>query len=415
MNNHSSHKKNIAYLGPEIPAISMTFVYNEILGLEEKDLNVFIYSVHYPVVMAEEPNARSILSRTQYLYNLPKYKFILFPVIHLITNFRNFIITAAKLLHDIFSLKKFSLDWIKLVYHFFIGSYLAYQLKKNKIFHLQIHFANVPAQIGMYAAGLAGIPFTFTAHANDIFERGLLLKEKADRAKRLITISEYNKRFLISKGINPGKISIVRCGVKPVHGIDNKQRNVVPVIGSLGRLVEKKGMDILISACALLKKEGIKFRLEIAGDGPLLNNLKLLAESMKISNMVEFKGALRHDLVFEWLESIDVFALACKQDKNGDADGIPVVLMEAMAHHVPVVSTFITGVPELIQHEKTGLLSPPENVESLYMNLKKILTENDLRKRLVNEAGKWIEKEFGQDVNIERIYKIIMGKGNLEK
>jgi glycosyltransferase involved in cell wall biosynthesis len=331
-----------------------------------------------------------------------------FALVQLLKNFNNFIATAVKLVHDILSLKKISLNLIKLVYHFFVGNYLAYQLQKNKITHLHIHFADISTQIGMYAAGLAQIPFTFTAHANDIFERGLLLKEKADRAKRLITISEYNKHYLSSKGVKPEKINIVRCGVKHVPGISITQMNAIPVIGSLGRLVEKKGMDILIKACALLKKDGVQFRLEIAGDGPLMDDLKRLAADYKLSDDVEFKGALRHDLVFRWLESIDVFALACKQDRNGDADGIPVVLMEAMAHKVPVVSTFITGVPELILDEKTGLLAQPNDVDSLYINLKRLLTEKNLRNRLVRDAGKWIQEEFGQDVNIDRIYKIIM-------
>ena len=105
MNKFSGIKKNIAYLGPEIPAISATFVYNEIIGLEEKGINVFVFSVHYPEVMAEEPDAIRIYKRTQYLYKIPKYKFALFVVFQLLTNYKNFIKTAGQLLHDIKSLK----------------------------------------------------------------------------------------------------------------------------------------------------------------------------------------------------------------------------------------------------------------------------------------------------------------------
>ncbi len=401
-------KKNIAYLGPEIPAISATFIYNEIIGLEEKGINVFIYSVHYPEVMAEEPEAIKIFEKTQYLYKIPKYKFALFVVFELITNFRNYIKTAGKLLHDIRSIKLISSDSVKLIFQFFAGSVLAYELRKKEVQHLHVHFAHVPTQIGMYAAGLSGIPFTFTAHANDIFERGLLLKEKADRSKQVITISEYNKRFLVSKGISPEKICIVRCGIKANIKNSTKKSKKVPVIGSIGRLVEKKGMDVLIAACVLLKNDGIRFKLEIAGDGPLLQPLAALAEKLNISERVDFIGPLRHDRVFDWLKSLSVFALACKRDKNGDADGIPVVLMEAMAYDIPVLSTSITGVPELVEHEKTGLLSPPENAELLYKNLKRILSDKKLRNKLVAGARKRVEEEFSQDINIERIYKIIM-------
>jgi len=408
MNKPSTMKKNIAYLGPEIPAISATFIYNEIIGLEEKGINVFIYSVHYPEVMAEEPEAIKIFEKTQYLYKIPKYKFALFVVFELITNFRNYIKTAGKLLHDIRSIKLISSDSVKLIFQFFAGSVLAYELRKKEVQHLHVHFAHVPTQIGMYAAGLSGIPFTFTAHANDIFERGLLLKEKADRSKQVITISEYNKRFLVSKGISPEKICIVRCGIKANIKNSTKKSKKVPVIGSIGRLVEKKGMDVLIAACVLLKNDGIRFKLEIAGDGPLLQPLAALAEKLNISERVDFIGPLRHDRVFDWLKSLSVFALACKRDKNGDADGIPVVLMEAMAYDIPVLSTSITGVPELVEHEKTGLLSPPENAELLYKNLKRILSDKKLRNKLVARARKRVEEEFSQDINIERIYKIIM-------
>ncbi|MFH0976540.1 MAG: glycosyltransferase family 4 protein [Spirochaetota bacterium] len=407
MNNLTSQKKKVAYLGPEIPSISATFIYNEIIALEEKDISIFIYSVHYPEVMAEEPDAKKLYDRIKYLYKTPKYKFILYTVIQLFTNYKNFIKTTAKLIHDIISLKIFTSNSIKLIYQFFAGGLLAYELRRNGIQHLHVHFAHVPAQIGMYASGFTGIPFTFTAHANDIFQTGLLLREKAERAKNVITISEYNKRFLVSKGISPEKISIVRCGIKTGVSIIVKPQNKIPVIGSLGRLVEKKGMDVLLTACMLLKKEGFKFKLEIAGDGPLLESLKNQCEVLNINDRTNFIGPLRHDMVFEWLKILSVFALACKQDKNGDTDGIPVVLMEAMAYNVPVISTSITGIPELIEHKKTGLLSPPDNAELLHHNLKKILTDKDIRKRLITNARKRIEGEFSEDVNIERIYKII--------
>jgi len=408
MNKASVIKKNIAYLGPEIPAISATFIYNEIIGLEEKGINVYIYSVHYPEVMAEEPDAVRIFKRTHYLYKIPKYKFPFYVVLQFLNNYKNFVKTAGQLLHDIRSLKLLSSDSVKLIFQFFAGSLLAYELRKKDVQHLHVHFAHVPTQIGMYAAGLSGIPFTFTAHANDIFERGLLLKEKADRAKQVITISEYNRRFLVTKGISREKISIVRCGIKANIKNKTKKSNTVPVIGSIGRLVEKKGMDVLIAACVLLKNDGIRFKLEIAGDGPLLQPLMALADKLNIIEMVDFIGPLRHDRVFDWLKSLSVFALACKRDKNGDADGIPVVLMEAMAYDIPVLSTSITGVPELVEHEKTGLLSPPDNAELFYKNLKRILSDEKLRNKLVAGAKKRVEEEFSQDINIERIYKIIM-------
>ena len=161
MNNPNNLIKNIAYLGPEIPSISATFIYNEILGIEDKGTKVFIYSVHVPKALAEEPDAKNIFSRTFYLYKTAKYKFLLTAFFQLLLNFKNFVGTLKLLLHDVISLKIFSPVSIKLIYHFLVGSFLAYKLEKDKIQHLHIHFADVPTQIGMYTSCFSGIPFHF--------------------------------------------------------------------------------------------------------------------------------------------------------------------------------------------------------------------------------------------------------------
>ncbi|MCK4516884.1 MAG: glycosyltransferase, partial [Spirochaetaceae bacterium] len=270
-------------------------------------------------------------------------------------------------------------------------------------------FAHVPTQVGMYGAAIADIPFSFTSHANDLFQHGILLKEKVRRSKKAITISAHNKRFLVAHHADPRHIQIVRCGVALTPGYTRlAAERDVPVIGSLGRLVEKKGMDPLLRACAELHHEGVTFRLQIAGGGPLQKSLQTLAAQLHIAERVEFLGPLDHDRVFAWLEGLDVFALACRKDKNGDTDGIPVVLMEAMVRCVPVVSTAISGIPELIEHNRTGLLSRPEDLNAFTTNLRRILQNRESAAAMAKCGRERVEAEFSRDVNTERLLQVFM-------
>ena len=296
-------------------------------------------------------------------------------------------------------------DTWKLAFQFLAAAKLARLLKANKCSHLHVHFADVPAQIGMYASAMSGVPFTIMAHANDIFERGLLLQQKAGRALKMVTISEFNRTFLESIGVPKEKLAIVRCGVSfrflpPARQFQKQERYR---LGTLGRLVEKKGIDVLIRAIAELQDRPYRVELSIAGDGPLREELKALADSLDVAQFVTFEGAMAHGDVASWMRGLDAFVLACKKNRNGDMDGIPVVLMEAMSQSVPVISTRISGIPELIIHDLTGLLANPGDHRDLSVQLDRLMDSPDLRERLVREAARHVEQEFGQDVNLRRL------------
>ena len=257
----------------------------------------------------------------------------------------------------------------------------------------------------MYASAFSGVPFTIMAHANDIFERGLLLRQKAQRALKLVTISQYNVAYLRSVGVPEDKLAVVRCGVSfaprpDVPAFENKARYR---IGTLCRLVEKKGVDDLLHALALLQGAPWQVELSIVGDGPLRSELERLAGKLGLHDSVQFVGALGHAAVTGWLHSLDVFVVACKKDSNGDMDGIPVVLMEAMSQRVPVVSTRLSGIPELVVHGSTGLLASPADPASLAHELRSLLDSPELRARCAQAAVHYVETEFGQDANLHRL------------
>ena len=143
--------------------------------------------------------------------------------------------------------------------------------------------------------------------------------------------------------------------------------------------------------------------LSIAGDGPLRAALEALARQLGLEADVRFACALDHTEVTAWMQSLDAFVLACKPDANGDMDGIPVVLMEAMSQQVPVVSTRLSGIPELVVHEQTGLLAPPADPPALAAELRRLFESPELRARLAGAAVQHVQTEFGQQVNLNRL------------
>lgn len=401
--------KNIAYLAPEIPALSATFVYNEILSLEKSGFNVLSISVHSPKHPAEGADARALARRTIYLYRLGMHRWLAALIQQIVTNPVKLLRAARLLFADMRTIGFFSLQSLKLLYQFLAGVFVAKNLSEAHSAHLHIHFAHVPTQIGMYAACLANIPFTFTGHANDLFERPLLLQEKFSRSKTGVMISDYNCRYVSGMGIDAKKLRIVRCGIDTQifnARVPRATGSKRPILGTLGRLVEKKGMDVLIEALALLKKRGQLCTLKIAGDGPLLASLKKQVAEKGLAGVVFFEGAIPHDEVYQWLKTLDCFVLAARRDSAGDQDGIPVVLMEAMAAEVPVISTRISGIPELIEHNISGRLSTPADSDSLAENIEILLDKPSLVKTYISAARQRIVEEFDQQLNTERLIHI---------
>lgn len=402
--------KRVAYLAPELPSLSATFVSNEIWALEAMGVEIHPYSVHEPNARAHGEKAEELEKRTSIVYAQKLSSTLAALVWNLVRHKRSTAKALGWLLGDVIKTGIITKQALKLIYQFGKAGWLAKDMRHKNIEHLHIHFAHVPTQIGMYAASLAGIPFTFMSHANDIFERPLLLKEKIQRAKQAVTISHFNIDLMTRHGGDPDQMSIVRCGVHPTE-----ESNVKPAkktqekftFGTLGRLVEKKGVDTLIEAAAIVQKKGIPFQLKIAGDGPLQAELIQKVSESGLEDSVIFLGALPHDQALSWMKGLDAFVLAGKKDKQGDMDGIPVVLMEAINFGIPVLSTYLSGIPELVIHEKTGLLSQPEHAGNLAENLMRLANEPELVKALTSQAKIHLRAEFDQNLNAARLNNII--------
>ncbi len=405
----------VAYLAPEIPALSATFVYNEIFQLEELGLEIEVFSVHDNQAKFSDPELQCLQNRTHFLYRTSVLSIIADQIHVLRKKPVSYIKGLFFLFSDIKNTGIFSRVGMGMAYRFFYAGSLAHQLIKKNCKHIHVHFAHVPTDLAMYASAIAGIGFSATAHANDLFQRGYLLKEKVDRANFFITISEYNRQFLIRQGADGNNITVLHCGVD--HEKFSQRQNftpsATPKIGVVARLVEKKGIDHLINAVAHLKKQNKMYQLVIVGDGPLLEAHKALTGSLGLScKEVTFLGAIDHQKIPLFIKSLDVFALPCQKDSSGDMDGIPVVLMEAMLSGVPVISTSLSGIPELIVHNETGLLAVTEDISVFADCIEQSVKDIDLTKQRVAKGIAKVQMDFSLIKNTLRLYHFILGKGN---
>ena len=280
------------------------------------------------------------------------------------------------------------------------GGFVAAICRAEGIRHIHAHFANTPTAAAEFASIMSGIPFSFTAHAKDIYLTPKPIISRRGRAADFVTTcTSYNVRYLAPLlGDQAGKIQLV------YHGIDldlfggrapvRPTAKGPPLILSVGRLVPKKGFDDLIAACALLRDAGADFRCRIVGAGPLRAQLEAMIAQADLAGIVTLEGAMTHAKLIALYGTADLFALAPRIAEDGDRDGIPNVIAEAMAIGVPVVSTDVSGIPELVRNDETGLLVPPHDPAALADAMNALLANPDLGARLAAAGRARLEGSF---------------------
>lgn len=298
---------------------------------------------------------------------------------------------------------------LKLVGQAMAGLALARRLRPLKTEWIHCHFAHSATTVGMYAARQLGIPFSFTGHANDLFQRRCLLRKKLQRAAFVGCISQWHRELYKSIEPDPaGKYQMIRCGVDttswaPVITQGRNPGDPLRIL-TVGRLVEKKGIDTLIEALPLLQqRHGQKARLTVAGDGPSRQQWTDLARRLGCSDQITWLGDVKNDMVQKLLAETDVFALPCRPDANGDRDGIPVVLMESMACAIPSISGDLPAVRELVIDGQTGLLVQGSDPSGLASALNRLATDPALSKKLGAAGRAHVLSEFASNVNIDRL------------
>jgi glycosyltransferase involved in cell wall biosynthesis len=267
--------------------------------------------------------------------------------------------------------------------------------------HLHAHFAHDPAFVALLTHLLTGIPYSFTAHARDLYQTPTRsLTARVERATAVVTICRANSDYLA--GVAPafaGKIRVVHNGLdlRLFPGPDQTHRPNVPLLTSVGRLVEKKGFTDLLAACRALAQSGRAFRCRIYGSGPQRSELEETARRFGLENHVSFEGARPRNEIAEALRQADLFVLTPFITADGDRDGIPNVLVEAMASRVPVVTTSVAGIPELVTDGVDGSVCSPGDVQGIAARISELLDDPDRRRRYGDAARTTVEERF--DVN----------------
>jgi glycosyltransferase involved in cell wall biosynthesis len=289
--------------------------------------------------------------------------------------------------------------------------HLADRIRFGGIAHLHAHFAGAPTAIARVAARRAGVGFSVSAHAKDIYlTPDEDLRANLTDAKFVVTCTAHNADHLrrVAPGIPVAKL---------YHGVDCQRlfppparlKVTPPLILSVGRLRAKKGFDTLVEACGLLRDRGNVFACDIVGYGPEEFALQRLIDTLKLNQQVRLRGKMSHEDVLDRMRSARIFTLPCRVDVDGDRDGIPNVILEAMAMGVPVVSTSVSGVPEVIEHDQNGILIPPDNPSLLADAIERLISERSHANSLADAARTTVVSRFGEGRDSRTLDLLLQG------
>lgn len=395
--------KRVVVFCAEYPVLSETFVWREVESLRTEGVKVQVATLR----RASNP-ASNVKPADWILFNSGVTSVIINSVKALLMN-------PVKSLRTLLFASKITLlskaplrDKLKILFQGLSALGFAKSIEEFEPQWLHCHFAHAPATYAMFVAKFLESPWSFTGHANDLFQRRILLKEKLINASKVACISEWHKKFYQSITSNiEKKLCVVRCGVAVSQNTASTLNSNFSII-SVGRLIEKKGFHILLQACQNFEDIGEKVTINIVGDGPEKSKLEQLSKLLPPNIKVKFHGALAHEKILKLLLQADLFVMPCIDDENGDRDGIPVSMMEAMAAGVPVLSGDLPAIRELITDGDTGWVRTATPVE-----IRKALTHIIANKLETKEIGQnarvWVSQEFSTQVNTERLIAMISG------
>jgi len=395
-------KDAVGYVVRKFPVLSETFILNEILALEAMGMNVQIFSlaptrdprfhegvcrlkadVHY---LPGPSEARTLLryARRQAARNPSRYR---------------------RQLVKVLASRRPALLW-----RFLQASWVADRARRTGVKHLHAHFANRSATVAHQASRLLGIPFSFTAHAFDIYREAnhaVIARKMAD-ARFTATVSDYNVQFLksLANG-HPARVELVRNGIDMSLFSPPPQLPDGPFrILTVARLVEKKGIPILVEACRILHQRGLDFRCDIVGKGALRATLDRMIREWGLAERVRLVGPLAQQEIVRHYHGAHLVVLPCIVGQDGNRDGLPVSIVEALACGVPVISTPVTGIPEVVHDGVNGLIVPEGDAMKLADAIERVIHDPDLLASFRSAARPSVRDSFDQENTAARLYQL---------
>lgn len=407
-------KRKVLYIAPALPALTCTFIYREVFDLRKLGFSVDTVSMNTPPRSSVSSEAEQLLETTTFLdrVSLVRKLFGLMLVavtspLRLLRCLR--IYMAARPM-------KAPRDHVRLAYHLVEACFLMRAVGNSPPNHIHCHFVTGATSIGMFLSELLQVPFSFTMHASMIWIDPIALGTKLQKCRFCASISEYNRDFVCEQYGEQlrSKIHIVRCGI----ALDELEQEPPPgasrggfrQILSVGQLMKRKGHHVSIEAASILRKELPDLRWTIVGEGNQRELLERLIAKYGLEGIVTLAGAQPHERIAEYLRDADAFVLPCVIGDDLTRDGIPVALMEAMAWGVPVISTDVVGVPELISDGVDGILVPSDDAPALADALRSLSQSPELVSQFSDAGYRKIEREFNSARSSEKLAQLFFGE-----
>lgn len=388
----------VAFVLKGYPRLSETFIAQEILALERQGLDIRLISLRHPTDATTHPIHDEIKAvpdyLPEYLYQHPLRVLRAWWSVRKAPGYKA---TRKIWFKDL--KRDFTANRVR---RFGQAMVLAHELPKD-VRHIHAHFLHTPASVARYGANILDIPWSCSAHAKDIWTSPEWeLREKLDSCKWLVTCTQFNAEHLSGLAQDPSRVELVYHGLDfsrfspPSQSSDARDglNPDFPVrLICVGRAVAKKGHARLLQALADLPKD-LHWQLELVGGGALIKSLQNLANSKGLGDRIIWSGALAQKDVLERYQAADLFVLNSLITANGDRDGLPNVLMEAQSQRLACLSTNISAIPELIEHNVTGVLVPSEDNAALSQALERLICDPDLRQRLGQAGFEHVRKHF---------------------
>lgn len=405
-------KNSVAYIMSRFPKLTETFVLYEILEVERLGVRVEIFPLLRENQKVTHAEARALVTRAHFQPFLSRR--ILWAQWYFIRRKRG---SYFALLSDVFRGTLGSINFFFGALGIFPKAVLfAYEMEDLNIRHVHAHFATHPAVAAYIVHRLTGIPYSFTAHGSDLHVDRTMLAQKVQSASFVVAISSYNKSLIVQECGEEvrNKTHVIHCGVD-TDLFQPRRMERPPGLTSatlfqilcVGSFEEVKGHEFLVDACSVLAHKRVNFVCHLVGEGPLRHKTEKQVYALGLAESITFHGGLPRAEIVAMLSEVDAFVLASVPTKRGKREGIPVVLIEAMASGLPVVASDLSGIPELVENGASGILVPPRNSDMLAGALERLYQKPALRTDMGLCGRRRVLSDFCLCRNTRRLLELI--------